>query len=63
MGALDQFEGFASFHGPAFYGLPRNTDTVTLKRERWTLPETVPFGDAPLKPLRGGETLSWRQVA
>ena len=62
-GALDQLEGFASFHGPAFYGLPRNTGTVTLKRERWTLPETVPFGDAPLKPLRGGETLSWRQVA
>ena len=44
-------------------GLPRNRGTVTLKRERWTLPETVPFGDAPLKPLRGGETLSWRQVA
>ena len=62
-GALDQLEGFASFHGPAFYGLPRSTGTVTLKRERWTLPETVPFGDAPLKPLRGGEPLSWRQVA
>ena len=62
-GALDQLEGFASFHGPAFYGLPRNTGAVTLKRERWTLPETVPFGDAPLKPLRGGEPLSWRQVA
>ncbi|HNJ84591.1 MAG TPA: dihydroorotase [Piscinibacter sp.] len=62
-GALDQLEGFASFHGPAFYGLPRSTGTVTLKRERWTLPETVPFGDAPLKPLRGGEQLSWRQVA
>ena len=62
-GALEQLEGFASFHGPAFYGLPRSTGTVTLKRERWTLPETVPFGDAPLKPLRGGEQLSWRQVA
>ncbi len=61
-GAIDKLEGFASFHGPAFYGLPRNTGTVTLKRERWTLPESVPFGDAELKPLRGGEVLSWRQV-
>jgi len=59
-GALDRLEAFASFNGPAFYGLPRNTGTVTLRREPWTLPETVPFGDAPLKPLRGGETLAWR---
>ncbi len=59
-GALDKLEGFASLHGPAFYGLPRNAGTVTLKRERWTLPESVPFGDAELKPLRGGEALVWR---
>ena len=59
-GALDRLEAFASFNGPAFYGLPRNTGAVTLRREPWTLPETVPFGDAPLKPLRGGETLAWR---
>ncbi|MBP6675894.1 MAG: dihydroorotase [Vitreoscilla sp.] len=61
-GALDKLEGFASAHGPAFYGLPRNTGTVTLKREAFTLPEAVPFGDAQLKPLRGGETLAWRQI-
>jgi dihydroorotase len=61
-GALDQLEAFASHHGPAFYGLPRNTGTVTLKREPYTLPEALPFGDAQLKPLRGGETLAWRQV-
>ncbi|WP_198968949.1 dihydroorotase [Xylophilus sp. ASV27] len=59
-GALDKLEGFASLHGPDFYGLPRNTATVTLRRETWTVPETVPFGDATLKPLRGGETLAWR---
>ena len=59
-GALDKLEGFASFHGADFYGLPRNTDTVTLKRETWTVPETVPFGEATLKPLRGGETLNWK---
>lgn len=59
-GALDRLEGFASFHGPDFYGLPRNTDTVTLRRESWTVPETVPYGDATLKPLRGGETVAWR---
>ncbi|MDA7417847.1 dihydroorotase [Xenophilus arseniciresistens] len=59
-GALDKLEGFASFHGPDFYGLPRNTDTITLKREAWTVPETVPFGEATLKPLRGGEALGWK---
>jgi dihydroorotase len=59
-GALDKLEAFASFHGADFYGLPRNTGTVTLKREAWTVPETVPFGDATLKPLRGGDTLAWR---
>jgi dihydroorotase len=59
-GALNKLEAFASFHGPDFYGLPRNTGTVTLQREAWTLPETVPFGDAVLKPLRGGQTLNWR---
>ena len=63
VGALDKLEGFASHHGPDFYGLPRNTGTVTLRREPLALPESVPFGDAQLKPLRGGETLAWRQTA
>lgn len=60
MNALDKLEGFASFHGPDFYGLPRNQGTVTLKREPLTLPETLPFGDALIKPLRAGETLAWK---
>ncbi len=60
-GALDKLEGFASQHGPAFYGLPGNTGTVTLLRQPWVLPVTLPFGDAQLKPLCGGETLAWRQ--
>ena len=58
--ALDKFEAFASFNGPDFYGLPRNTGKVTLQRQPWTLPEVLPFGEAQIKPLRGGETLSWR---
>jgi dihydroorotase len=62
VGALDKLEAFASFHGPAFYGLPRNTGTVTLKRESWTTPESFRFGEAELKPLRGGEALPWRLV-
>jgi len=61
-GALDKLEGFASHHGADFYGLPRNAGSVTLRREPFTLPESVPFGDALLKPLRGGETLAWKQV-
>ena len=61
-GALDKLEAFAGHHGPAFYGLPRNTGTVTLRREPWTLPESMPFAEqASIKPLRGGETLAWRQ--
>ena len=59
-GALDKLEGFASYHGSDFYGLPRNTGTVTLKRQGWTLPETLPFGDATIKPLRAGEILNWK---
>ena len=58
--ALPRFENFASFNGADFYGLPRNSGTVTLQREAWTLPEMLPFGDAQLKPLCGGETLAWR---
>ncbi len=62
-GALDKLEAFASVHGPAFYGLPLNTGTITLRREAWTLPESLPYGDGQLKPLRAGETLAWRLVA
>jgi dihydroorotase len=58
--ALDKLEGFASFNGPDFYDLPRHADTITLKRESWTVPETVPYGEATLKPLRGGETMNWK---
>ena len=61
-GALDKLEGFASHHGPDFYGLPRNKGSVTLRREPFVLPDSVPFGAALLKPLRGGETLPWKQA-
>jgi dihydroorotase len=60
VGALDRLEGFASHHGADFYGLPRNPGRVTLRREPWSLPAEVPFGDAILKPLRAGETLNWK---
>jgi dihydroorotase len=62
-GALDRLEQFASRAGPAFYGLPVNEGSVTLKKLAWTLPEALPFGEAELKPLRGGETLTWRLTA
>ena len=60
VGKLDQLEAFASFNGADFYGLPRNTGTITLKREAWTPPESFQFGEAELKPLRSGEALPWR---
>lgn len=60
--ALDKLEGFASFFGADFYGLPRNRARITLKKQAWTVPATLPFGDAALKPLGGGEVLNWRLV-
>ena len=60
--ALDKLEAFASFNGPAFYGLPRNADTVTLKRETWTLPAELPLGDTSIVPLNGGESIGWKLV-
>ncbi len=59
-GALDRLEGFASFFGPDFYGLPRNTDRIHLLREDWTAPESYPFGADTVVPMRAGEAIRWR---
>ena len=61
-GALDRLDAFASIHGADFYGLPRNAGTITLRRQATLIPETLPFGDEPLIPLRAGETLHWRLI-
>ena len=58
--ALDKLEAFASCHGPDFYGLPRNTDSITLVREEWTVPASLPLGDNSVVPLRAGEILRWK---
>lgn len=58
--ALPRLEPFASHFGADFYGLPRNTEQVTLVRQDWTVPGELPFGDRQLVPLRAGETLRWR---
>ncbi|MGL6251398.1 MAG: dihydroorotase [Billgrantia desiderata] len=60
-GALDRLEGFASHFGPAFYGLPRNADTITLVREEWVLPDSLPYANGQrIVPLKAGETLAWK---
>ncbi len=59
-GALERLEAFASFHGPDFYGLPRNVGTITLQRQPTPVPESFPFGEELLIPLRAGEMLGWR---
>ena len=59
-GALDKLEGFASRFGAQFYGLPLNEDKITLVRQEWTVPESIPFGEDALVPLRAGETLPWK---
>ena len=61
-GALDKLEGFASFYGADYYRLPRNNDTVTLRREDWQVPASVSFGEHRLVPLRAGETMSWKLI-
>jgi len=59
--ALDKLEGFASFHGPDFYGLPRNTDTLTLVKSDWRVPDSFSFAQEKLIPLRAGEIIKWQQ--
>ena len=60
-GALGRLEGFASHFGPDFYGLPRNGDTITLVREEWTLPDSLPYaGSQRIVPLKAGEALAWK---
>lgn len=58
-GALDRLEGFASFHGPDFYGLPRNSDHIVLRREPCAIPDDLPLGDSRLVPMRAGEAVAW----
>ena len=60
--ALDKLEGFASFHGADFYGLPRNRRSITLEKRDWQVPEAYPFGDHRLVPLRAGEQIHWQLV-
>ena len=60
LGALDKLEGFASHYGPDFYGLPRNSDEITLIKKDWQAPHELPFGDDVIVPLRAGETLRWK---
>ena len=57
--ALDKLEAFASFHGPDFYGLPRNTGTLTLVRSEQTIPESYPMADHSVVPLMAGQTIPW----
>jgi len=62
LGALEKLQGFASEYGPSFYGLPRNTDTITLEKNSWQVPMELPLGTGTLTPLRAGETLAWQVV-
>ena len=60
--ALDKLEGFASFYGADYYGLPRNTQQITLRKEEWQVPHTLEFGGSKLVPLRAGEMMKWKLV-
>lgn len=58
--ALDKLEAFASFYGPDFYQLPRNTEQITLTQTTWTIPDEVPFTESGLVPLRAGQKMTWK---
>jgi dihydroorotase len=60
LGILEKLEAFASFNGADFYGLPRNTDTITLVRKPWTMPQELPLADSTIVPLKAGETVNWQ---
>ena len=58
-GALDKLEAFASKNGPRFYGLPENSDTITLVKQTQTVPASVPYGDGELVPMRACGEIEW----
>jgi dihydroorotase len=59
-GSLDELEGFASLHGPAFYGLEPNSEKITLVKNEWTVPETYRLGNNTVVPMGEGQTLGWK---
>ncbi len=61
-GALDKLESFASFYGADFYGLPRNTDKITLLKTAWNVPESITFAADVLVPLRAGQSIAWKML-
>lgn len=61
-GALNKLEAFASFHGADFYQLPRNTSSITLKKESWIVPERFDYSGEQLIPLYAGTPLNWKLV-
>jgi dihydroorotase len=61
-GKLGNLEAFASINGPVFYGLPRNTHTMTLVKEPWTIPESFTFGASVVVPMWAGQTIDWKVV-
>ena len=60
MNALDKLEAFASFNGPDFYNLPRNTSKITLIKQAWNMPEKLDLGDSNVVPYRAGELMNWK---
>jgi len=62
LGVLDKLEAFASFHGPDFYGLPRNNDSITLRKANWQVPSSYPLAGGSVIPLKAGESISWQVV-
>jgi dihydroorotase len=62
IGALNKLEAFASFHGPDFYGLPRNQDRITIERRPWHIPEELRMAESTVVPLDAGQLLQWKLI-
>ena len=60
---IDMLEGFASNFGPDFYGLPRSSETITLEKAKWQIPESYDFSGSKVIPFYAGKSLSWKLKA
>ncbi len=64
LGVIEKLEGFASHYGADFYRLPRNTGSIRLVKQAWTVPEEITLPDgSPIVPFYAGQTLHWKLQA
>ena len=63
-GALDRLEGFTSIFGPARYGLPVASQTITLEKRDTAVPypAKIDTGAGPVTLFDPGHPLYWHVI-